>query len=56
MFEKQKNRNTNKFMFLTEEILQIIKKVESINATKCAHKWPQKRPVQAVLDNKEKKY
>ena len=45
----------NKFVFTTEEMLQIAKETKSINATKNAQKWPRKRPIQAVLDNEEKK-
>ena len=45
----------NKFVFITEEILQITKETKSINATKNAQKWPRKHPIQTVLDNKEKK-
>ena len=39
---------------MIEEVLQIIKEVKSINATKSAQKWLRKRPIQAVLDNEEK--
>ena len=42
-------------MFTIEEMLQITKETKSINATKSAQKWPRKRPIQAVLDNEEKK-
>ena len=45
----------NKFVFTTEEILQITKKTKSINVIKSVQKWPQKCPIQAVLDNEEKK-
>ena len=41
----------NRFMFTTEEILQIIKKTKSINATKSVQKWPQKCPIQTILEN-----
>ena len=44
----------NKFVFMIEEILQIAKEAELINATKSAQKWPRKHPIQAVLDNEEK--
>ena len=40
---------------MTEEMLQITKETKSITATKSAQKWPQKCPIQAVLDNEEKK-
>ena len=40
-----------RFVFTTEEMLQITKKVESINATKNVQKWPQKRPIQTILKN-----
>ena len=40
---------------MIEEILQITKEAKSVNATKNAQKWPQKCPIQAVLDNEEKK-
>ena len=43
----------SKFVFTTEEMLQITKKTKSINATKSAQKRPRKRPIQAVLDNEE---
>ena len=39
---------------MTEEILQIIKKIKSINITKNAQKQPRKHPIQAVLDNEKK--
>ena len=42
-------------MFTTEKMLQIAKEAESINVTKSAQKWPRKCPIQAVLDNEEKK-
>ena len=45
----------NKFVFTTEEILQITKKTKSINAIKSVQKQPWKHPIQAVLDNKKKK-
>ena len=45
----------NKFVFTIEELLQITKEAKSINATKSAQKWLQKCPIQAVLDNEEKK-
>ena len=44
----------NKFVFMTGGMLQIIKKMKSINATKSAQKWLQKCPIKAVLDNKKK--
>ena len=62
LFEACKKHSKNKkialqskFVFTTEEILQITKKTKSINATKSAQKWPRKRPIQAVLDNEEEK-
>ena len=42
-----------KFVFTTEEVLQIAKEAESVSATKSAQKRPRKRPIQAVLDNEE---
>ena len=45
----------SKFVFMTEEILQITKEAESISTIKSAQKQPPKRPIQAVLDNEEKK-
>ena len=44
----------SKFVFTTEEMLQITKETKSINTTKSAQKQPRKRPIQAVLDNKKK--
>ena len=38
-------------MFTIEEVLQIAKEVESVNATKGVQKRPQKRPIQTVLEN-----
>ena len=60
LFETRKKCSKNKrialqgkFVFMTEEVLQIAKKTKSVSATKSAQKWPRKRPIQAVLDNEE---
>ena len=53
-FKNKKIALQNKFVCTTEEILQITKKTKSANTTKSALKWPRKRPIQAVLDNKKK--
>ena len=41
----------NRFVFTTEEILQIMKEAKSISATKSVQKQSQKRPIQTVLEN-----
>ena len=41
----------SKFIFTIEEILQIMKEAESINATKSVQKQLQKRPIQTILEN-----
>ena len=41
----------NKFIFTTEQMLQIIKESKLINVTKNIQKKPQKCPIQTVLEN-----
>ena len=43
----------NKFVFIIKEMLQITKKIKSINVTKNVQKWPRKCPNQTVLKNKK---
>ena len=40
-----------RFVFTTEKMLQIAKEAKSINATKSVQKWPQKCPIQTILEN-----
>ena len=52
-----KNKKTvlqTKFVFTTEEMLQIMKKIKSTNATKSIQKQPQKCPIQTILENNKK--
>ena len=40
-----------RFVFMIEEMLQIVKETDTINATKSVQKWPQKCPIQTILEN-----
>ena len=40
-------------MFITEEVLQLVKEVEAENATKKMCKKPRKCPIQEVLEDNE---
>ena len=42
-----------KFVFTTEEVLQLVKEAEAENAAKKMCKKPRKRPIQEVLKNNE---
>ena len=42
-----------KFVFTTEEVLQIVKNAEAATAAKKAHKQPRKRSIQEVLEDEE---
>ena len=42
-----------RFVFTTEEVLQIAKEAEVVSAAKGARKRPYKRPIQAVLEDEE---
>ena len=42
-----------KFVFTTEEVLQLVKEAEAETATKKARKQPRKRPIQEILEDEE---
>ena len=42
-----------KFVFITKEILQLIKKIETKTTTKKIYKQPRKRPIQKILEDEE---
>ena len=59
LFNARKKHKTNKkiaikkFVFIIEEILQLVKKTKTKNTTKKMCKKPRKHPIQKILEDNE---